>query len=94
MRIQHIIWLPEVEDKLLRKHNVLIEEVEDVLFANPHVRFVEKGDQPGEDLYAAYGQTVAGRWLLIFYVLKPRQAVLVISARNMERTERRLYGRK
>ena len=35
MRIQQIIWLPEVEDKLLRKHNVLIEEVEDVLFADP-----------------------------------------------------------
>jgi uncharacterized DUF497 family protein len=60
MKINHIIWLPEVEDKLYRKHNVLVEEVEEVLFDKPHIRFVEKGHREDEDLYAAYGQTLIG----------------------------------
>ena len=93
MRIYHIIWLPEIEDKLFHKHNVLVEEVEEVLFEQPHIRFVEKGHREGEDLYAAYGQTMAGRWLIVFFVLKSPHEALVISARDMNRKERRLYGR-
>ena len=94
MRIRHIIWLPEIEDKLFHKHQVLVEEVEEVLFDNPHVRFVEKGHQEGEDLYAAYGQTAAGRWLIVFFVLKDGRVALIISARDMGQKERRLYGKR
>ena len=43
MKIYRIIWLPGVEDKLFHKHQMLVEEVEEVLFDNPHIRFVEKG---------------------------------------------------
>ena len=32
MRILNVIWLPEIEDKLLGKHKVLVDEVEEVLF--------------------------------------------------------------
>ena len=94
MRVGHIIWLPEIEDKLYYKHHVLIEEVEEILFDKPHIRFVEKGHRQGEDLYAAYGQTADGRWLIIFFVLKERGTALVISARDMDRKERRLYVRR
>lgn len=94
MKIYHIIWLPEIEDKLFQKHNILVEEVEDILFNRPHIRFVEKGHREGEDLYAAYGQTATGRWLIIFFVLKNQHQVLVISARDMDRKERRLYARR
>ena len=94
MRIHHIIWLPAIEDKLDYKHNVLVEEVEQVLFDQPHVRFVEKGHREGEDLYAAYGQTVDGRWLIVFFVLKGKGTVLIISARDMDRKERRLYAKR
>lgn len=48
----------------------------------------------GEDLYAAYGQSSSGRWLIVFFVLKAEREALVISARDMERKERRLYARK
>ncbi|NOZ06360.1 MAG: BrnT family toxin [Chloroflexi bacterium] len=94
MRIYHIIWLPDIEDKLFHKHNVLVEEVEEALFEQPHIRFVEKGHREGEDLYAAYGQTTAGRWLIAFFVLKSPHEALVISARDMTRKERRLYARR
>lgn len=94
MRIEHIIWLPEIEDKLLRKHGVQVEEAEDVLFGRPHIRFVEKGQREGEDLYAAYGQSEAGRWLIVFFVMKSQRRALIVSARDMERKERRLYARR
>jgi len=94
MRIRRVVWQPEIEDKLYHKHKVLVEEVEDVLFDAPRIRFVEKGHREGEDLYAAYGQSASGRWLIVFFVLKAEREALVISARDMERKERRLYARK
>ena len=94
MRVSHIIWMPEIEEKLYDKHQVLVEEVEDVLFNEPHVRFVEKGHHADENLYAAYGQTEAGRWLIVFFILKSEHEALVISARDMERKELQLYVRR
>jgi hypothetical protein len=94
MVVTRIIWLPDVEDKLIQKHGVLVEEAEEVLFDNPHVRFVEKGYRQGEDVYAAYGQTEAGRYLIVFFILKQGKEALVLSARDMDRKERLLYGRK
>lgn len=94
MRIGHIIWLPDIEDKLIQKHAVQAEEVEDILFGGPHVRFVEKGQRAGEDLYAGYGQTEAGRWLIIFFVMKSQRRALIVSARDMEQKERKLYARR
>jgi hypothetical protein len=95
MRIQRVIWLPEIEDKLSRKHQVFVDEVEEVLFdGQPHIRFVEKGHVEGEDMYAAYGQTATGRWLIVFFIRKGENEVLIISARDMERKERRLYVRR
>ncbi|MCW5851208.1 MAG: BrnT family toxin [Anaerolineae bacterium] len=94
MPIQRVRWLEEIEDKLLVKHNVLAEEVEDVLFGAPYTRFVETGHREGEDLYAAYGRTVGGRYLIVFYLLKPGSEALIVSARDMDSKERRQYERR
>ena len=56
--------------------------------------FVEKGDIPGEDVYSALGQTEAGRFLIVFFVYKKTKEALVISARDMDSKERRLYEKK
>lgn len=94
MRVQRVIWLPDIEDKLLQKHGVLAEEVEEVLFDTPRIYFVEKGHRPDENLYAATGQTEAGRYLIVFFILKPQNKALIISARDMNRKERKRYGRR
>lgn len=86
--------MSEVEDKLWIKHSVLVEEAEEILFDDPRIRFVEKGHREGEDLYAAYGQTAAGRWLIVFFILKGGHEALPISARDMDRKERRTYARR
>jgi len=93
VKITRLIWLDDIVDKLARKHGVLPHEVAEVLSGRPHFRFVEKGRRVGEDLYAAYGRTSAGRNLAVFFVYKTTRDVLVVSARDMTKTERRSYGK-
>jgi hypothetical protein len=92
--IADIIWLPDVIDKLVRKHQVEAEEVDQVLFGRPYFRKVQKGHIPGEDLYAAYGQTDSGRYLSVFFIYKPTSEALIISSRDMDPKERRRYDQR
>lgn len=94
MHIQDIIWLEEIEDKIIRKHQVWPEEAEQALMNRPHVRFMERGHKPGEDLYAAFGQTDAGRYLAVYFILRPHSEALVITARDMTEKEKRTYGKR
>ena len=89
MQIDDFIWLPDIVDKLAVKHNVSQDEAEDVFFNRPRYRFVESGHRPGEDIYSAAGQTDAGRYLIVFFVHKADNTVLV-----MDRRERKRYERK
>jgi hypothetical protein len=88
LRICDVIWHEEFVTKIAAKHGIMIEEVEEVLFAAPHVRLAEKGRVKDEHLYVAYGQTAAGRYLVVFFVRKSGGAVLPITAREMTRAER------
>ena len=92
--VADIVWLPHILDKLVWKHHVSPEEVEEVLFDTPLYRKVQKGHVPGEDLYAALGQTEAGRYLIIFFIYKPTHEALILSARDMDEKERRQYARR
>ena len=94
MRIEEIVWLRDVVDKLSYKHGVETFEVEEALKQSPKFRFMEKGERDGEDVYVALGQTDAGRYLVILFIHKPANLALVLSARNMTSEERRKYGRK
>ncbi len=94
MRIDGIIWLRDIVDKLAWKHQVDTDEVEEVLNNFPKIRFVEKGERLDEDVYLALGQTYAGRFLSVFFVYKLTNEALILSARDMARKERKLYGKK
>jgi uncharacterized DUF497 family protein len=94
MRIEGIIWLREVVEKLWTKHHVEREEVEEVLCGKPKFRFVQKGNRKGEDVYLALGQTMSGRYVSVLFVYKLTKEALIMSARDMARKERRQYERK
>ena len=94
MRIEGVIWLRDIVDKLAFKHHVQTDEVEEVLNGKPKFRFVEKGERRGEDVYLALGQTDAGRYLSVLFIYKKTKEALILSARDMARKERRRYGRK
>lgn len=94
MRIEEIIWLDNIVDKLIYKHSVETFEVEEVLTGKPRFRFVEKGERKDEDVYMALGQTEAGRYLAILFIYKQKNEGLILSARDMADKERKMYGRK
>lgn len=94
MRITGVIWLRNVVEKLEQKHDVSTAEVEDVLSLRPGFRRIEAGNVHGEDLYAALGHTGGGRYLIVFFVRKPGDRALIVSARDMTSNERRAYGRR
>ena len=94
MYIDDFIWLLVVLEKLTVKHRVTQEEVEEVFFNRPRYRFVESGHRPGEDVYSASGQTDAGRYLIVFFIHKQDNTALILSARDMDKEERRRYERK
>ncbi len=94
MKVNGIIWLRNVIDKLLWKHNVTTDEVEEVFDQTPRYRYIESGDVEGEDLYAAMGQTGAGRYLTVYFVRKLTSEALIVSGRDMTKKERRSYGKK
>ena len=86
MKIDGIIWLRDIADKLEFKHNVTMEEVEETLNNRPKFRFVEKGERKGEDVYMALGRTDSGRLLSILFIYKKTKEALILSAQR--------YGRK
>jgi hypothetical protein len=94
MHIDDFVWLPDIVDKLIVKHHVTPDEVEEVFFNRPRYRFVESGYTPGEDVYSVGGQTDAGRYLIVFFIHKTANAALVLSARDMDSRERRHYERR
>ena len=49
-----------VREKLLKKHNIEIWEVEEVIYDDPHAFSITY-----RDCYFIYGQTFSGRYLLI-----------------------------
>jgi uncharacterized DUF497 family protein len=91
--IRKIIWKDQFVEKIEQKHGVSVLEVEQVLGEQPHIRRISKGRVKNEHVYAAYGQTESGRYLIVFYIRKVTGALLPISARDMDDAERNYYER-
>ena len=61
----------------------------------PRIKRIRRGKVHGEDLYRALGQTMSGRYLSAYFIYKPTvRKALVISARDMDKKERKSYGRR
>ncbi len=93
------LWVSRtVREKLQRKHRLEVWEVEQAIFDDPD-RFVARAG----DLYAVYGRTFAGRYLLcLVRQLAPEEiseqasdpsvtVLRLITARDMDEPQRRRY---
>jgi uncharacterized protein len=92
MRFTEILWRQQYAEKIIHEHHVDLAEVEEVLSRKPFVRLQERGRRQGEDLYVAYGQTAAGRFIVAFIIHKGKGVAMPISARDMTKKERRYYA--
>lgn len=81
-------------EKLAWKHGVLPYEVEEVLTSKCKMFKKESGNVEGEDLYNALGKTKAGRYISVFFIKKLGNSILILTARDMNRHERRRYAKK
>ena len=94
MIIKKIIWLEQFADKIERKHQVSQDEVDETLDKQPPARMMSRGARKGENLYRAIGQTDAGRYLSIFFIYKGQGRALIISARDADAKELKIYGKQ
>jgi uncharacterized protein len=84
MRIDEVLW-DDWNSEHIARHHVSPEEVEDICFE----RYWEQNAGGGKR--SLWGQTSAGRYLLIFGVEREPGQFYPISARDMTQTERRRY---
>ena len=90
-----------VREKLFKKHNIEIWEVEEVIYDGPHAFSITY-----RDCYFLYGQTFSGRYLLILVRLLSSEDVTklgfkkginfikIITARDMNKNQRKMYNKK
>ncbi len=90
-----------VSEKLLKKYNIEIWEVEEVIYDDPHAFSITY-----RDCYFLYGQTFSGRYLLILVRLlsleevtklgfkKEINFIKIITARDMNKSQRKMYNKK
>jgi len=79
-------------DKNWEKHRVAFWEAEEVFFNQPLVVAFDPGHSGLEDRYYCLGRADAGRLLFVVFTLRG-SLIRVISARDMNRKERRIYTR-
>jgi uncharacterized DUF497 family protein len=72
-------------------HQVFFTECEEIFFNQPLVVTDDDPHSKEEKRYYALGQTNAGRYLFISFTIR-EQLIRVISARDMNRKERRIYN--
>ena len=83
--IREVIVSPRQEEHIWNQHRVTPEEVEEVCFSQP---LVIRGRDAS---FAIYGQTEAGRYLVIFLYPRGRGIYSLATAREMTKAERRRY---
>jgi len=90
-----------VKEKLFKKHNIEIWEVEEVIYDGPHTFSITY-----RDCYFLYGQTFSGRYLLILVRLLSSEElaklgfkqginfIKILTARDMNKNQRKMYNKK
>ena len=94
MKIAGIIWLQKYVEKIISKHNVYPEEVEEIFKGQVKFKRVSKGKKEGEDIFTASGKTMEGRFIIAAFIFKKTKKVLILSARDMTKKEKSNYAKK
>ncbi|MGB9867951.1 MAG: BrnT family toxin [Bacillota bacterium] len=81
-------WDAENAGHIRERHGLFPDDVEEVFYNDPLVRRVREGR------FAAYGQTDEGRYLTVIFYLKSGGIVRVVTARDMNKAERRYYRQR
>ncbi len=90
-----------VKQKLFKKHNIEIWEIEEVIYDDPYAFSISH-----EDCYFIYGQTFSGRYLLVLVRVLSSEEVTdlgfesganvlkIITARDMNIKQKKMYYKR
>jgi len=85
MEIIYFRWDEDIINHIAR-HEIKPEEIEELAFEDyPYIRRGKRGRR------YLYGQTLGERYLFTVYVLSSEKIAQVITAREMDEKERKLY---
>lgn len=87
------IWDKGNKDKNWVKHKVTDQESEEVFFDEEKKTFKDKLHSKGEERFRIIGRTKRGRLLFVVFTIR-RNRVRVISARDINKKEVKLYEEK
>jgi len=91
--LKEFVWDHWNRDKIRQKHKVEVYECEEVFFCK-HLKIVpDESHSITEKRFYAYGYTDSSRLLFVVFTVRGG-GVRVISARNMNKKERRWYHEK
>ena len=92
MLINDIVIAPYVADKIHSKHRASEQKVYEI-FENDEETVWIRRSQRVSGRYVAYGRTVGGRYLFVPFELDEEDVAHIVSARETDEAERRLYRR-
>jgi uncharacterized protein len=90
IQVEGFDWDEGNRDKNWIGHKVKASECEMVFFNQPLVILDDAGHSVSESRYYAFGKTDINRLLLIVFCLR-KNRIRIISARDMNKKERRFY---
>lgn len=92
--IRELHWREDVIAKLLSKHDVSPEEVEEAVLHDERGLLTDgapAGRDPEQTLYRYLGRTAAGRYLFVVMIYLGKGVAEPISARTMSEKAKRRY---
>lgn len=90
MRRAELIWLPIVVHRMERQHNLTQNQVEEMFTNQPNYRYLGEGHLFAS-MGAAFGRANDGRHITVIFTKKSQSEMMIISARDMNWTERDRY---
>ncbi len=85
-----LIWTQGVVDKVLRKHGVTPEEVDEAVIEDKAICH-----KASRGSLCVYGQSMSGRYIFIVLKVSGRKGrYKVITAREMQKIEKRYYHKR
>jgi uncharacterized DUF497 family protein len=89
MIIEHVRWKDYIVDKIIERHAVTPDEVEEVIYdSDPEIR------RFGKNRYLIWGQSCAGRYLFIVVEEESHGVFVPLTARDMTESEKRAFKKR
>lgn len=89
MRIDYLYWKDELLEKILYKHGVAPEEVEEIVYEPK-----SEARKHGSHRYLVFGQTQVGRHLFIVLDEEEKGVFTPVTARDMTESEKHAYKKR